>query len=524
MKKPSLFVLFFFLVLLQFSFAQQPFQRTLGNSLGDYATTIKRTSDSGFIITGSTWIGTGADERIWLIKTNSFGDTLWTRYFGGSTSAGGIEDVVETHDSGYLVVSGDTYMIGNKNIYLCKFSREGDLLWTRSIGGSNHDYMNSVEELEDEGFILSGYSKSYGTGNGDAVILRTDKMGNPQWMMTYGGADFDIASCIRQTPDHGFIVVGRTASFGAGNQDCLVFRIDSAGALLWSKTYGGTEGENGLSVCESLAGFLVAGTSLSYGAGGGDIMVIKINATGDIIWSKTYGGNLYDGMNSIQRLSDGNFIISGSTQSFGNGSSDAYLLKINENGDLLWSKTYGGADLENAYSSIEMNNGEIIFAGQTKSSGAGGTDIFLVKTDAGGYSGCTNEMVAATITGTPAVITTSPVLLVSAAPLSMVSANTTVYSGLHISNPCILTSDNEINMTNRIVVYPDPVQQKLNLGLSSPIQNARLTIINTHGQTISEQIISDQQTSIDVSLLPRGLYFICISNDSFSGVGKFIKE
>jgi hypothetical protein len=263
---------------------------------------------------------------------------------------------------------------------------------------------------------------------------------------------------------------------------------------------------------------------MTYGEGGGDLLVIKTDLSGNVLWSKTYGGALYDGATEIQSLSDGNFLIAGRTESFGNGSSDAYLLKINEIGDLLWSKTYGGTDFESAYSLTETSDDGIMLIGQTKTFGAGKADIFLVKTAADGYSGCNNEKVAATMNESQVIIAGNPALVVSSAPLTMVLTNTTVSSGLIISDPCILTSENETMINNELSVYPNPVQQKFTLEQSCPVKNARFSVINVYGQCVSEQIITDQKSTFDANPLPRGFYLICLKSERNSKVVKFFKE
>ncbi|MFZ8835387.1 MAG: hypothetical protein ACO2O5_14520, partial [Candidatus Caldipriscus sp.] len=199
---------------------------------------------------------------------------------------------------------------------------------------------------------------------------------------TYGGANWDWASSVRQTSDGGYIVVGVTLSFGAGNRDIFLIKTNASGNLQWAKTYGGTNEEEAFSVQQtSDGGYIVAGFTHSFGAGNRDIFLIKTNASGNVQWAKTYGGTDDDRAYSVQKTSDGGYIVAGFTGSFGAGAWDVFLIKTDASGNVQWAKTYGGTNSDVASSVQQTSDGGYIVVGFTHSFGAGDRDIFLIKTD-----------------------------------------------------------------------------------------------------------------------------------------------
>jgi hypothetical protein len=182
---------------------------------------------------------------------------------------------------------------------------------------------------------VAGGTYSFGAGWGAIFLIKTDANGNIQWAKTYGGTSYDIASSVQQTSDGGYIVAGRTYSFGAGYWDIFLIKTDANGNVIWAKTYGGTYIEWASSVQQtSDGGYIVAGTTWSFGAGYNDIFLIKTDASGNIQWAKTYGGTNDDYASSFQQTSDGGYIVAGRTYSFGAGGSDIFLIKTDANGNI----------------------------------------------------------------------------------------------------------------------------------------------------------------------------------------------
>jgi hypothetical protein len=181
---------------------------------------------------------------------------------------------------------------------------------------------------------------------------------------TYGGTDWDKARSVRQTSDGGYIVAGYTNSFGAGGYDFFLIKTDAYGNVQWAKTYGGTDNDWALSVQQTYdGGYIVAGLTSSFGMGGYDFFLIKTDENGNIQWAKTYGGTNEDWAYSVRQTSDGGYIVAGYTGSFGAGGYDFFLIKTDENGNIQWAKTYGGTDNDWARSVQQTYDGGYIVAG-----------------------------------------------------------------------------------------------------------------------------------------------------------------
>jgi len=194
-----------------------------------------------------------------------------------------------------------------------------------------------------------------------------------------------IGRSVRQTADNKFIITGHTHNSGNELNDMYIIKVDMNGDELWDKTFGGDYNYDiGNSVEETLDGrFIVTGSTSSYGNGGNDVYLIKIDTNGNELWSKTFGGIGYDIGAFVAETLDGGFIITGSS-SYGNGGIDAYLIRTNMNGTELWSKTFGGSEDDYGYSVEETSDGGFIITGYTESYGNGSADVYLIKTDANG--------------------------------------------------------------------------------------------------------------------------------------------
>ena len=259
---------------------------------------------------------------------------LWTRTYGGSDNDWGYS-VQQTSDGGFTVAgSTESFGAGAEDVWLIHTDATGDTLWTRTYGGSDYDFGKSGQPTSDGGFIVTGYNRSFSGGECDLWLIRTDAKGDTLWTRTYGGSGGEAGWSVQQTSDGGFIVAGYTSSYGAGGDDVRLIRTDSLGGTLWARTYGGIAGDVGYSVQQiSDSGFIVAGETQSFGAGGGDVWLIRTDATGDTLWTQTYGGSDYDGGYSVQQTYDDGFIVAGMTQSFGTGSADVWLIKTDSLGN-----------------------------------------------------------------------------------------------------------------------------------------------------------------------------------------------
>jgi len=362
------------------AFSQQRWERTYGGAGDDEGRSVQQTQDGGYVVAGST-TSFGNGYQVYLIKTNAGGDTFWSRTYGGMGTEYSYS-VQQTQDGGYIV-AGYTTSFGNGiQVYLIKTDASGDTLWTKTYGGTSSDYGYSVQQTQDTGYIVAGYTDSFGNGI-QFYLIKTDASGDTLWTRTYGGTSFDYGHSVQQTQDGGYGVAGFNDSLGNGWQVYLV-KTNASGDTLWTRTYGGTNDDQGYSVQQTQdGGYIATGFTFSFG-NGQQVYLIKTNVSGDTLWTRTYGGTSWDGGYSVQQTSDGGYIVAGVTTSFGNGG-QVYLIKTNASGDTLWTRTYGGADYDEGYSVRQTSDGGYIITGWTSSFG-NGFQVYLIKTDANGSS------------------------------------------------------------------------------------------------------------------------------------------
>jgi hypothetical protein len=241
--------------------------------------------------------------------------------------------------------------------------------------GNSGDICHSILQVADGGYVLGG---AIGC---DFGLMKTDANGNIQWSRTFGGGEDDWCTSIVQTTDNGYFLAGYTQSFGAGNGDFWLVKTNANGDSLWSRTYGGS----GIDYCCSIqrttdSGFVLSGWTSSFGAGNSDFWLVKIDANGDSLWSRTFGGTNRDDRSYVRQTSDGGYILAGSTWSFGSGNSDFWLVKTDENGNRLWSRSFGGSNEDWCNSLQQTADSGYILAGDTWSFGSGNDDFWIVKT------------------------------------------------------------------------------------------------------------------------------------------------
>ncbi len=361
--------------------------KTYGGSNDEDGCCVRQTQDGGYIVAGYTSSYGAGGGDVYLIKTNSQGDTLWTRTYGGS-GGDGAHSVQQTEDEGYIVAGNtSSYGAGLIDVYLIKTNPQGDTLWTRTYGGSEEEYCFSVQQTQDGGYIVAGYTSSYGAGGTGVYLIKTNSQGDTLWTRTYGGSSDDAGRSVQQTQDGGYIVAGATKSYGAGYYSIYLIKTNPQGDTTWTKTYGGSELDIALSVQQTQdGGYIVAGYTRSNGAESDDMYLIKTNSQGDTLWTRTYGGSSGDVTYSVQQTQGGEYIMAGYTYSYGAGGGDVYLIKTNSQGDTLWTRTYGGSDNEYGHSVQQTEDGGYIVSGITWSYGAGSSDVYLIKVKEGGIS------------------------------------------------------------------------------------------------------------------------------------------
>ena len=308
---------------------------------------------------------------------------MWQVMLGGKGNDRGY-DIQETADLGLIAVGYDgSHPQDIKDVYLVRLSADGDTLWTKTYGGAEDDYGCAVKQTADLGFIITGYTNSFG-GQNDVYLIKTDPDGVVEWVRVYGGSDDDYGYDVHQTADLGYIVVGQTFSFGLGAGDGYLLRTDANGDTLWTKTFGGPFADAAQSVDVTFdQGYIITGSTNSFGAGNSDVFLIRTDINGDTLWTKTCGGAYDDGGNSVIETADLGFFIAGYTYSVTGGEdSDVYLLSIGSNGDFNWEQTYGDSgSYQYGYSAEETGDEGFVVGGSANATGGEDGDLYLMRTD-----------------------------------------------------------------------------------------------------------------------------------------------
>jgi hypothetical protein len=295
-------------------------------------------------------------------------DLLWSKHFGGPYNEKGASCRTTTDSSVVLLGSTYSYGAGDWDIYLLKLNNIGDTVWTRTYGGDSTEYGYDMQVTPDRGFIVVGCTRSSGAGRKDVYLLKLDSLGLLEWSKTFGGSGDDEGLSVRRTFDGGYIVCGTTNSFGHGYTDVYLLKIDASGNLVWSKTYGGAGGDTGSAVRQAPdSGFIIIGTTGSFGTGYSSIYAVRADKNGDSVWATTYGGARADLGYTVENTSDGGFIFGGATVPTGAGYYDAYLVKTDPTGFVEWENSFGGDKEDMALSILELASGDFIVAGKTDS-------------------------------------------------------------------------------------------------------------------------------------------------------------
>ena len=350
-------------------------------STGDWANHVIETSDGSFVVTGVTdYFFMGAGGNIYLGKMDSFGNLMWNWSFAPAQSDEGM-CVQETADDGFII-TGKTGSLMDYNVHLLKTDFSGGSLWAwtyGTIGMGTPDLGHHVEATSDGGFIVTGETAV--TGNGlDVYLLKTDAQGVEEWSASIGGPGYECGYEVHQTADGGYIICGFSDSYGGGDSDLYLLKTDANGNEEWHQVFGGPNEDYGYSVKATPdGGYIMAGMTTGYGDLNGDVYIIKTDAGGAVEWIRHPGGDAADEGRSVVLTSDGGYVITGSTSSFGSGMSDVYLVKYDAQGSLEWELAEGTADNEMGYCGAECADGGYIVSGLKSTGAMSSEDILLVK-------------------------------------------------------------------------------------------------------------------------------------------------
>jgi hypothetical protein len=344
-------------------------RKTFGRSNGDKGSSVEQTSDGGYIVTGLTTQPAG-DGDAWLLKVDSTGEKTWDVTIGGAASDAG-NSVQQTADGGYIVVGYTfSYGAGSRDAWLIKTDAVGNKVWDRTYGGSAEESGQSVAQTPDGGYIIAGKTCSFGAGAEDVWLIKTDGDGDTLWTRTFGVAGSDEGMSVQPTSDGGYIVGGYTISPATNDQSYWLIKTDSVGNKIWDRIYEGADG----GVCASVQqtsdhGYIMAGPTFYYA------WLVKTDSVGNKVWDKTYGASTAV---SVRQTSDGGYVFAGTYRD------DAWLVRTDAAGNKAWDKTFGGGSLDQASSVRQTLDGGYIVVGYAYSFSRQAC-VYLIKTDANGH-------------------------------------------------------------------------------------------------------------------------------------------
>ena len=347
----------------------------------------------------STWIGIMLLSALALVAAAGAGTeeqtVIWNRTYGGP----------DADDAAYAVVpgpGGDGFFLagvtassgeGETDAWVIRLTAEGSLEWNRTYGGKEADTARSVVRTDDGGLLFAGnltYVTNGTQADTDAWLVKIDPSGAEAWNRTYGGPDVNAsANAVIPAGDGGFLFVGSTAALGGSESDAWAVRVNETGGEVWRRVLGGA-GNDTMNAAARLSDgdFVVAGSTESSGAGMADVWVIRLNESGDEVWNRTFGSPDDDTGRAVITTPDGNLLVAGTfTERPDNATvdTDALLIKLSPAGDIIWNWVYGDLGVnESAAAVIGTADGGYLFAGETGYSGVDDTDAWLVKTNASG--------------------------------------------------------------------------------------------------------------------------------------------
>lgn len=472
MKKKFInFLSVLFLILLFNSYnliGQVTFERTYLSFIPESGKDVLQTSDGGYIIAASTETSTVDDLDIMIVRTDNLGNILWKKAYGTNlpSSPNGI---LQTSDGNFFIVG---YQVAAGSLdsdhYLLKIDgSNGDSLFSKVFGGYGNEESKEIIATSDGNYMIVGASNSISIPDNQMQVIKVDAAGNQLWTQYYGDLSYQSARSVKQCPDGGYILAGKTIS--AGMASIQLVKTNSTGGTMWTKTIGGTGSLEGKSILVNVDGSytLSVDDSISL-VNDSDVRIMKIDPTGTtIIWNNLYGGTEKDITKMLQPTSDGGYIVTALSRSFGWFNPDFWILKLDAMGDTMWTKNYGGSDHEHCYAVRQTSDSGYIVVGHSRSNpnGLRIEEMYLIKLNSNGE------------------LTTVGV--------------------------------NEYAFNNGLMVHPNPSSGVVNLNLTGKYESGSVCkIMNAMGQLVySENIDSTVESSIiDLKNNAPGVYYVSIQS------------
>ena len=470
---------------------------------------VSNTHDNGFIIGGMHGYYAGFYYYYGqLIKLNSDGDTVWTCNVGdGTTNSTIIYSIKETSDSGFIATGASSGML------LLKLDSNGNMSWVKSYGSGS--FGKDILQTADGGFVIAATIQTIGAGMNDVYVVRVNPLGDTLWTKVIGGIKNESAQCIRQTSDNGFIVSGTTVSFDSLFSYPFLFKLDSIGNLAWMKVYDVKS--------YSAACTVLQNDTLVLSGSNGNYFLSKITPDGDsILWTKTAGTGGTNVAFDMKPTVDLGFVIIGYTMGGPPGVPNMYLVKTDFNGDTLWTRAYGEAGDDEAYSIVQANDGGFALTGVTHIlSTMQDVQLYFVKTNANGESGCHTYTTTSYI-GNLNVHSNSfsPQISFGAtvSNLSLIKRTVT-----RISPQCFSVSTDEIHETNKLKIFPNPFSNLVIIE-SDNTEELQIQLYDVYLRKLFQEEFK-KSIAINTSHLSNGFYvYEVLNRKGVISTGKLIKQ
>lgn len=511
------------------AFSQVTFQSVIGTPRPEYANVVEQTSDGGYIVAGNTQYYTPGGQAYFLIKLDANGDTLWTRAY----NSGGfdqLEDAQQTSDGGYILV-GHTIDQNDQDIWIVKTTSNGTVSWLQRYGGTAAEWAKAVQQTSDGGYVVAG---SYASGPGicGGILLKLTATGGLSWAKHYTLSTPDIVDmrAVMETSTGDLVFAAALEWYTTANPatELCVVKTDASGNILWAKTYGGNSRVVPFSILEAASGdYVVLGWRLDMTTGGtDDIWLLRMNTGGILAWSEAYETSLsgaiygYD----IQEDASGNFFVCG-LHATSSGNYNSFLFRINGTGSLQWTILYG---LESGLSGLDLTtDGGCIMSGSMWNAHAPGdsASIYIVKTDANGMTGCNEQTITLAQYGVPTAVATIAATLVPGS--GTLGSTTSIYSGGATVIPICPVSVGEIPGGTTVSVFPNPFTENVTLDFGSTFSpnDAQLILTDLSGREVYRMPVTSSQVIIPRNDLASGVYiYRLLNNGQPAASGKLIAE
>ncbi|MFH2003100.1 MAG: fibronectin type III domain-containing protein [Planctomycetota bacterium] len=403
-----------------------------------------------FLLAGETSSFGAGDADLWVLKTDHSGEIQWQKTYGQSKKESVVCSIPGWAGGHILAGNTESFGAGRSDVWLMNLDSDGNIIWQKAFGSTESDQMKGMFAIVNPSvgpsYIVIGDTRSSGMGETDVWLFGLNSVGQFTWQRAIGGPDNDVAQDLAPIYNAagvvtGYLVLGNTESAGAGGSDFLFIHLDIFGNTVAQIVYGGVNDEHAYSVCQtSDLGFLVVGETRSAGAGSADALLIKLDPNGVPLWQKTLGGTDVDKIISVLESADGGYIAAGETVSYGQGGSDAWLVKLSILGEVEWQYAYGGPGNDSGYAISEVTDGGFVVAGSSDSFSAGAHDMWAFKVNKEGIIDFMPGNGAA-VTATQAIIQDTQAMILSVTSLAeKVTTATSTHTSAVVTDTLCTTS------------------------------------------------------------------------------------